>query len=446
MQRPPPPLEDRPRSDALPAGQSLRETTTRTTLMLALCILLMYPLDWVVTRQWSMATLLVRLAWSATLLVYLWLWRKLDPQRGLVLTAINSALTSVCFLGLVYFTGGPDSPYMNIVPTLPLLMALMLPSDARPAISSGVTSSVGVMAMLLLMGEGVMQALAWGAMVGAATFFGMYGSTQFRKAQAAEDQARQERARRESLEKRAMADRQRTQTEKLATVGKLAASVMHEINNPLAFVRSNLEFLRGEVLAQQLPEETRRELEEVLDETRTGVERIRQIVSDLKGFSRMDEEEPGECSLADVVTDAARLAGLRLKHVAMLKVEMPEQLPEVYATRRRLAQVILNLLVNAGDALEGARVQGGEVRVTGLVEQGRVVLRVEDNGPGFPPEVLPRLFEAFFTTKEPDKGTGLGLAISRELVERFGGTLRAENRPEGGARLSLELPTHVRTP
>ena len=71
-----------------------------------------------------------------------------------------------------------------------------------------------------------------------------------------------------------------------------------------------------------------------------------------------------------------------------------------------------------------------------------MTLLVEDNGPGFAPEVLPRLFESFFTTKEPEKGTGLGLSISRELVERFGGTLRAENRPEGGARLCLELPVH----
>ncbi|MFY0582477.1 sensor histidine kinase [Cystobacter fuscus] len=103
---------------------------------------------------------------------------------------------------------------------------------------------------------------------------------------------------------------------------------------------------------------------------------------------------------------------------------------------------MLNLLVNAGDSLEEARVRDGEVRVTGVAEDKRVALLVEDNGPGFPPEVLPRLFESFFTTKGPDKGTGLGLALSRELVERFGGTLVAENRPEGGARLRLELPAH----
>jgi C4-dicarboxylate-specific signal transduction histidine kinase len=123
-------------------------------------------------------------------------------------------------------------------------------------------------------------------------------------------------------------------------------------------------------------------------------------------------------------------------------VRIPAELPEVFATRRRLAQVLLNLLVNAGDALEEARVQGGEVRVTGVVQGDKVTLLVEDNGPGFPPEVLPRLFESFFTTKGPEKGTGLGLSLSREMVERFGGRLTAENRPEGGARLRLELPVH----
>jgi C4-dicarboxylate-specific signal transduction histidine kinase len=152
----------------------------------------------------------------------------------------------------------------------------------------------------------------------------------------------------------------------------------------------------------------------------------------------MDEEEPTECALVDVVNDAARIARLRLQHVARLELDIPAELPPVLVIRRRLAQVLLNLLVNAGDALEGRA--GAEVRVTGRREGSRVRLRVEDNGPGFAPEVLPRLFETFFTTKGPEKGTGLGLALSRELVEQFGGSLVAENRPEGGACLRLELP------
>jgi C4-dicarboxylate-specific signal transduction histidine kinase len=160
----------------------------------------------------------------------------------------------------------------------------------------------------------------------------------------------------------------------------------------------------------------------------------------------MDVEEPSPCILADVVADAVRLAEVRLKHVARVEVEVPRTLPEVFATPQRLTQVILNLLVNSGDALEEKRVAQGEIWIRGEVRDSRVVLMVEDNGPGFPPEVVPRLFEAFFTTKGPEKGTGLGLAISRELLERFGGTLHAEIRPEGGARLRVELPRHVPQP
>jgi C4-dicarboxylate-specific signal transduction histidine kinase len=126
--------------------------------------------------------------------------------------------------------------------------------------------------------------------------------------------------------------------------------------------------------------------------------------------------------------------------VAGLTVDVPAELPKVLAVRRKLAQVVLNLLVNAGDALEEHGVVKGEVRVSGRLEGQHVRLTVEDNGPGFPPHVLPQLFESFFTTKGPERGTGLGLALSRELVEQFGGVLSAGNRSEGGARLCIEFP------
>ena len=205
-------------------------------------------------------------------------------------------------------------------------------------------------------------------------------------------------------------------------------------------VASFSEWARRRSLMASVSRASREELAEVFRETRIGVERVRQIIGDLKGFSRMDAEEPTECALADVVSDAVRIARMRLQHVARLEVDIPADLPPVLAVRRRLAQVLLNLLVNAGDALEARGREGSEVRIIGGREGSRVVLRVEDNGPGFPPHVLPRLFETFFTTKGPEKGTGLGLALSRELVEQSGGTLVAENREEGGARLRLEFP------
>jgi C4-dicarboxylate-specific signal transduction histidine kinase len=276
-------------------------------------------------------------------------------------------------------------------------------------------------------------------MVVSSTFFGLYCCSWLFKMQAAEHQARLERARRESLEALALSERRRTQSEKLAVIGRIAAGVMHEINNPLSYVRANLDFLQREMLAGTASSNTS-EVAEVIAETREGVDHIHRIAGDLKGFSRMDTEEASECALADVVGDALKLASVRLKHVAALNVDVPKDLPEVFAVRRKLAQVVLNLLVNAGDALEEQQVEQGEVWVKGRAEGERVVLLIEDNGPGFASHVLPRLFENFFTTKTPDKGTGLGLPLSRELVTQFGGVLTAENRPQGGARLRLEFP------
>ncbi|WNG22583.1 two-component sensor histidine kinase [Cystobacter fuscus] len=436
-------------SPSPPSEASLNPETwrrrKRTVAVFAVTLPLLHVLDWLALGHWSPKALGVRLLWSAQMLLYTVLYQGLGPRWEQRLASANSVAACCCFLALIHFTGDERSPYLHVLPSMPLIIALIQPRDGWPALLGGITCVLGTVLMMLAQGQ-PLAALGWALLTGSATFFGVYGAAQYRKTQEAEHAVRLERARSESLEKLALAERQRAQTEKLATVGRLAAGVVHEINNPLAFVRSNLEFLRTEVLRQPLPADTHAELGEVFEETRQGVERIRQIVSDLRGFSHMDREEPTPCALADVVTDAARLAGVRLKHVARLTVALPPELPGVFAIRRRLAQVVLNLLVNAGDSLEEARVRDGEVRVTGVAEDKRVALLVEDNGPGFPPEVLPRLFESFFTTKGPDKGTGLGLALSRELVERFGGTLVAENRPEGGARLRLELPAHPPPP
>ncbi|ADO74385.1 sensor histidine kinase [Stigmatella aurantiaca] len=320
-------------------------------------------------------------------------------------------------------------------------LALFALSEERySTIASGLACLVGTVWLVQSSGVPFSQGIAWVALVVLSTFFGGYGSSHFRKGIEGRNEARVERARREAAEALARTVRHQAQSEKLATVGRLAANVMHEINNPLAFVRSNLHFLQKELLALSLPSEVRMEFEEVLSETRTGLDRTQQIAADLRGFSRMDMEEPRPCLLTDVVENAVRLAQVRLKHVAQVRVDVPGELPPVFATPRRLVQVLLNLLVNAGDAIEESGRERGDIIVRAERKGPRMVLVVEDNGPGFPPEVLPHLFESFFTTKGPERGTGLGLVISRELLGQFGATLSAENRAEGGARLRIEFP------
>lgn len=421
-----------------PGGRSRRQLLSFAAAMVGL-----YPVDIFVLGYASGLTLAVRVGWALSLVLNSWLSQRASDSGRRTLAIAQAAMSSIFFLLLIQFTGGMASPFFYSIPMMPLIVAVIDQYNTPATLLSGLLCGAGTLALVVASGGTVPAMVTWTAIVTAATFFSSYAVSQVRKTQTAEAQAREERARREALEQLALSERRRTQSEKLATIGRLAANVVHEINNPLTFIRANVEFLQREMDSGALSGTQSQLVAQMFEEVSIGIERIRQITADLKGFTYMDGEELTDCRLAVAVADAARLASLRLKNVARLTVDVPESLPLVHASHRRLAQVLLNLLVNAADALAAARVQGAEVRVTGREEGGRVVLLVEDNGPGFRPDVLPRLFEAFFTTKGPEEGTGLGLTLSREMMEQFGGTLHAENRAEGGARLRLELPAYT---
>jgi signal transduction histidine kinase len=409
-------------------------------LVWVLCgtILFFFWVDGLYLGAFSAWMLGLRVLWAASLLGYTYLIRSAPLSWVGPLTDLNVLVSSVCVLGLSVEMGGVGGPYFLMVPALPMAITLIYRRHVRAVLICGAVGIAGTAVLLWRQGHSPSQAFTWLAVVTGIALLAAYFARQTLQVQQVEQRARLERARRESLEALAFSEHRRAQSEKLAIVGRLASGVAHEINNPLAYVGSNVNFVHTELLEAR--ELNREELAEVLTETRVGIQHIQQIVSDLRGFARMDANEPTECSLADVVADAMKLASLRLKHVSFLQVDVPAELPEIFVVRQRLVQVVLNLLINAGDVLESHPVPGSEVRLIGRAEQERVVLLIEDNGPGFAPHVLPRLFEAFFTTKSPDKGTGLGLTLSRELVEQFGGTLSASNRPEGGARLRIELP------
>lgn len=235
-----------------------------------------------------------------------------------------------------------------------------------------------------------------------------------------------------------VSESRRAQAERLAIVGRLASGVAHEINNPLAFVKANVNALRGPLLFGEDPFEPA-ELKEILDDTTQGIDRICQIVADLKGFAREDSGIVEPVSLHDSVAGALRLAMVRLPREVDVVIDVPESLPSVRASQRKLSQVLLNLLVNAGDALEERRTLKPRVVIAAVRNAETITLNLTDNGPGIPPAVMVRLFEPFFTTKPPGKGTGLGLALSREYVEAFGGTLSVQNAPEGGAQFSITM-------
>ncbi|MBM4783042.1 MAG: hypothetical protein GQE15_35635 [Archangiaceae bacterium] len=239
-----------------------------------------------------------------------------------------------------------------------------------------------------------------------------------------------------------MSETRRAHAERLAIVGRLASGVAHEINNPLAYVKANVGVLRRDLFASEpLPEA---EAHEILDETTAGIERICQIVADLKAFAREGKDEIEPVDLRDLVDGAVRLASVRLP-IGMKPVVEIHRGTLVRANRRKLSQVVLNLLVNAGEALEEARTSRPFITVRTEHTDDGVVLSIEDNGPGMTDEVQQRLFEPFFTTKGPGKGTGLGLALSREYLAGFGASIRAASAPGGGARFLVMLRMAVVT-
>nr|WP_228531045.1 MULTISPECIES: ATP-binding protein [Myxococcaceae] len=306
------------------------------------------------------------------------------------------------------------------------------------AVLANAAASVGVGALLLLHeGRSAREVLVLALLLASSSVVGVAGSFFFRRARDAELSSN--RARLAALQELATSERRRAESERLAVVGRLAAGVAHEVNNPLAFVTANLHCLQRDLGPKglALPADEQRE---VLAEMGVGLERIRLIVSDLRTFAREGEEEPAGCDVARVVEEALRIASVRLRRVAQVDCALAAPLPPAAIAPGRLSQVLVNLLMNAADALEGARAPARVWVSARVLPTGGVELCVEDNGPGLPPAALERLFEPFFTTKAPGRGTGLGLALSREYVERYGGSLHAENRAEGGARFTLLLP------
>ncbi len=224
-------------------------------------------------------------------------------------------------------------------------------------------------------------------------------------------------------------------SEKLASVGQLAAGVAHEIGNPLAAILGYVDILRAESSrADTLSEVERRD---ALDRVKAETQRINRIIRDLLEYSRPGHEEATPTDPLRVVSSAQALLAPQARFRKITVVHQPAQgpWPEVLVSPGRLAQVMVNLLLNAADAMEGQ----GRIVVSCSTAGERVRLEVADEGPGIPSDLRRKIFDPFFTTKAPGRGTGLGLSISRSIVESLGGTLELE-AAASGARFVVELP------
>ncbi len=232
--------------------------------------------------------------------------------------------------------------------------------------------------------------------------------------------------------------------ERLASLGTLAAGVAHEINNPLAYVSCNLEVL-AESLREPAPWDAARvaDLAELVAAAREGAGRIRGIIDAMRLLSRGDPDGArAPFEVAQALDLALRIASNELRHRARLEVRAGPT-PRVDGDAGRLSQVLINLLVNAAQALPAGR-EGNLIEVTTrTAPDGAAVIEVRDNGPGIAPEHLGRVFDPFFTTKPVGEGTGLGLAVCHGIVAAMRGSLSVDSAPGEGACFRITLPPSV---
>ena len=224
--------------------------------------------------------------------------------------------------------------------------------------------------------------------------------------------------------------------DRLASVGSLAAGVAHEINNPLAYVISNLEVLHEDLQKQEGEgsDGMRKSVREAID----GVDRVRRIVGDLKSFARSGDDESQAVDIHQVIDAAVDIASNEIRHRAEL-VRRYGDVPPVQGNPGRLTQVFLNLLVNAAHAIdEGEPNQRITVRTR---EHGqRVMVEVSDTGSGIPADAIDRVFDPFFTTKPMGMGTGLGLSICHGIITALGGEIRVDSSVGEGSSFRVLLP------
>ena len=251
---------------------------------------------------------------------------------------------------------------------------------------------------------------------------------------------------------------QMVRAEKMASIGCIAAGVAHEINNPIGFINSNLQTLKGylgdirplvdELRTRCAPDDPIQEriakvdldyvlgdIHTLVHESEDGVRRVVKIVKDLKTYSRSDNGAPEEADLQSCIESALSLSRNETKYVADIVTDLAP-LPRVRCFPVQVTQVLVNLVVNAAHAIEGH----GTITVRTRQEGDSVLLQVADTGCGISPENVKRIFDPFFTTKDPGKGTGLGLSLSYEIVERHNGEITVDSAPGQGSTFTVRLP------
>lgn len=256
---------------------------------------------------------------------------------------------------------------------------------------------------------------------------------------------------------------QLVQSEKMASIGLLSAGIAHEINNPIGFIKSNLEVLVEYLQAveqyfndvntmlenSELSEPHQQLIHQydllflfedvfpLLESSSVGVSRVTEIVQSLKTFARVDTQDKSRTNINDGLNAAVNMVMNELKYHCQLHIELSE-LPEIMVYPGKLNQVFMNLLINAGQAIENK----GDIYIRSFFEKGYVVIEIKDNGCGIEKQALTQIFTPFYTSKPVGQGTGLGLSISHSIIKDHDGCIEVESEVGKGTRFTIYLPVN----
>jgi two-component system, NtrC family, sensor kinase len=411
----------------------------RMVATVVIAVVAFFPLDLIAHSEQTWSLTAARALLLGTYVPVWWLMPRVSEAVGTRLLGLLVILTSPAIALLCVGTGYRDSPAFSFVWSWPLFAGLMFLEQPRLALFSGGPSMLSGAAVLALDPRLTRkpEVIAYYAMVTAiSTMVAAVATSLYHRVHLRELRIREERT--EALRRLADAERERDRLERLAAIGGLAGGVAHEVNNPLGYVKSNLDWMArqlGDGALLQDPAEVR----SVLDESLQGVTRIERIIAGLGALAVETPDEPSDVAVPEAIRVALSMVAEPLRG-ARIEVDAPPSLPRARASPGRLAEVLQQLLLNAADALQDRPPEQRWLRVSARAAGDRMELEVLDGGPGLPLHVLRRLFQPFITTKSSVAHVGLGLPIAFEQVRRQGGTLEGGNSPGAGACFRVSLP------
>jgi signal transduction histidine kinase len=255
--------------------------------------------------------------------------------------------------------------------------------------------------------------------------------------------AKQNQALTSAIEQIKDTETQLVQSEKLASLGRMSAGIIHEINNPLNFATTGLFALRNKT--KNMPVAEKAEFEEILNDAEEGLKRVRNIVSDLRVFTHPESGPPDAVDIAEAVNASLRFLSTEWK--GKVRIENKIVAGQVaQANRNKLVHIFVNLFQNSLDAMSGKKFEGEEptIWIEGRIEEGKSMIVIRDNGTGIEQKHMAKIFDPFFTTKDVGEGMGLGLSICHRIIRGFGGHVTVKSEPGRFCEFTLDFPEKAR--